>query len=188
MSKHPLHGDIYWADLEPVRGSEQKGQRPVFITSNNLMNEVSPVILVAPMTRKEKVLPPFEIPYKKEHLNLIDKNVTKLRSMGYKFDEQIEGAVILCQQSRSISKDRLIMKVGNFTVDTYAREVKDAMSFLYAINGCLNCHQPMRIDALRCRKCGTAHNKKCYSCQGVFNINYNFCPHCGKEVRKRWRT
>lgn len=39
MSKTPLRCEIFWANLEPVKGSEQGGFRPVLIISNNLMNE-----------------------------------------------------------------------------------------------------------------------------------------------------
>lgn len=67
------HGDVYWADLEPVKGSEQGGYRPFFIASNNIMNEVSPIVLIIPMTRTHKVIPPFIIPYKISDLNIIEE-------------------------------------------------------------------------------------------------------------------
>lgn len=44
MSEIPLRGHIFWANLEPVMGSEQGGTRPVLIISNNLMNENASVV------------------------------------------------------------------------------------------------------------------------------------------------
>ena len=41
-------GDIYFADLSPVVGSEQGGTRPVLVIQNNLGNHFSPTIIVAP--------------------------------------------------------------------------------------------------------------------------------------------
>ncbi len=39
-------GEIYWVDLEPVRGSEMKKVRPAVIVSNNLINEHASVIII----------------------------------------------------------------------------------------------------------------------------------------------
>jgi rRNA maturation endonuclease Nob1 len=148
------------------------------------MNKHSPVVLVVPMTTTKRISGPFEIPYKIEDLILIKKNIAKLKELGHSFDEESEGATLLCQQSRSISKERLIIKVGSFKLDTYAKKIKDAISFLYAIHGCIKCHEPMRKNSLKCRQCGTVHNEKCSDCRKVLNFNYRFCPYCGKEARK----
>ncbi|MBT1021577.1 type II toxin-antitoxin system PemK/MazF family toxin, partial [Enterococcus faecium] len=45
-------GDIYFADLSPVVGSEQGGTRPVLVIQNNLGNHFSPTIIVAAITAK----------------------------------------------------------------------------------------------------------------------------------------
>ena len=45
-------GDIYYADLRPVIGSEQGGIRPVLILQNNVGNRHSPTVIAAPITRK----------------------------------------------------------------------------------------------------------------------------------------
>ena len=47
-------GQIYLADLDPVVGSEQGGLRPVLIIQNNIGNEYSPTVIVAPITGKIK--------------------------------------------------------------------------------------------------------------------------------------
>ena len=48
----PLRGDIYWADLNPVRGREQAGLRPVLILSNNLFNSRSGTVIAMAITSK----------------------------------------------------------------------------------------------------------------------------------------
>jgi mRNA interferase MazF len=45
-----LRGDIYWADLDPVRGYEQAGRRPVLILSHELFNRSSETAIVAAVT------------------------------------------------------------------------------------------------------------------------------------------
>lgn len=45
-----LRGDIFWADLDPVRGQEQAGLRPVVIISNDIFNERSGTIIVMALT------------------------------------------------------------------------------------------------------------------------------------------
>src|SRR4051794_35097832 len=46
----PQRGEMYYADLEPVLGSEQGGHRPVLIIQNDVNNQYSPVVIVASMT------------------------------------------------------------------------------------------------------------------------------------------
>ena len=83
-------GDIYYADLNPVVGSEQGGTRPVLVISNDIGNRHSPTVIIAAITsrvRKKKKLP--------THLYL----------------GQIEGlpanSIILFEQLRTIDKSRL---------------------------------------------------------------------------------
>jgi mRNA interferase MazF len=45
-----LRGDIYWADLNPVTGSEQGGLRPVLILSHNVFNERSGTVIAVALT------------------------------------------------------------------------------------------------------------------------------------------
>ena len=45
-------GDVFYADLNPTIGSEQGGVRPVLIIQNNLGNQFSPTVLIAPITSK----------------------------------------------------------------------------------------------------------------------------------------
>lgn len=76
----PIRGDLYWANLEPVKGSEQGGSRPVLIMSNNIMNRTAPIIVAIPMTRAEEKISagPFNIPFKISTAEIIEENVKNL--------------------------------------------------------------------------------------------------------------
>lgn len=83
-------GDIYYAKLNPIIGSEQNGFRPVVVIQNNLANEYSPVVVVAPITSKVDSKPKL-----KSHV-LIEKdgNIT-------------HDSIILIEQVRVLDKTRL---------------------------------------------------------------------------------
>ena len=48
-----LRGDVRWADLNPVRGREQAGQRPVLVLSHDVFNERSGTVIAVAVTRRE---------------------------------------------------------------------------------------------------------------------------------------
>ena len=48
-----LRGEIRWADLEPARGREQAGQRPVLVLSDDVFNERSGTVIAVALTRRE---------------------------------------------------------------------------------------------------------------------------------------
>jgi len=54
-------GDIYYADLSPVVGSEQSGIRPILIIQNDIGNKFSPTIIGIPITSKVKANMPTHI-------------------------------------------------------------------------------------------------------------------------------
>jgi len=54
-------GDIYYADLSPVVGSEQSGIRPILIIQNDIGNKFSPTIIGVPITSKAKINMPTHI-------------------------------------------------------------------------------------------------------------------------------
>lgn len=87
-------GDIYYADLSPVVGSEQGGMRPVLIIQNNVGNHYSPTVIVAAITTKiQKGKMPTHVELSAEETGL-DKN-----------------SVVLLEQIRTIDKQRLKDKV-----------------------------------------------------------------------------
>jgi mRNA interferase MazF len=88
-------GDILYAILNPVIGSEQGGERPVVVIQNNLGNEYNPTIIVAPLTKKLKK--------KKLPMHIFIPKNSILR-----FDSQI-----LLEQTRTIDKSRIVNYLGS---------------------------------------------------------------------------
>lgn len=87
-------GDIYYADLTPVIGSEQGGIRPVLIIQNDIGNRHSPTVIAAAITsRKEKHPLPTHVPLKGMH--------------GLK-----QNSTILLEQIRTIDRSRLLEYIG----------------------------------------------------------------------------
>jgi mRNA interferase MazF len=99
-------GEIWYANLNPAKGSEQAGFRPVLILSGNLLNQHLPIVIVAPLTTRIKnykgnpVLQP-----KKEN--------------GLKSESEV-----LVFHIRSVSKDRLVEKAGNIEKNELAQAIK----------------------------------------------------------------
>ena len=89
-------GDIYYADLSPVVGSEQGGMRPVLIIQNNTGNKHSPTVIAAAITSQtgKARLP--------THIELIAQSVGLNRD-----------SVILLEQIRTIDKRRLREHMGH---------------------------------------------------------------------------
>ena len=88
-------GDIFYADLSPVVGSEQGGIRPVIIIQNNTGNKYSPTVICAAITSKiNKAKLPTHIELSANEYNL-EKD-----------------SVILLEQIRTIDKKRLRQKIG----------------------------------------------------------------------------
>ncbi len=88
-------GDIFYADLSPVVGSEQGGIRPVLIVQNDVGNRYSPTVIVAAITSKiNKAKMPTHI-----ELEGTRHGLTK-------------DSVILAEQVRTIDKKRLKEKIG----------------------------------------------------------------------------
>jgi mRNA interferase MazF len=89
-------GQIYYADLSPVIGSEQGGLRPVCIASNDKGNAASPVVIVAPITSatQKRRLPTQFIIRSGAPTNV------RVNSM------------VMCEQLRTIDKDRLKFYIG----------------------------------------------------------------------------
>lgn len=88
-------GDIYYADLSPVIGSEQGGVRPVLIVQNDIGNKYSPTVIAAAITsqiNKAKMPTHIEIDAKEYGLS--------------------KDSVILLEQIRTIDKKRLKEKIG----------------------------------------------------------------------------
>ena len=92
---YPKKGEIYLVNFDPTIGHEVKKKRPAVIISNNIHNQFSPLVTVAPLSSNINKVYPFEvyIPKKSAGLN--------------------ENSKIMIIQLRSIDKKRLINKIGN---------------------------------------------------------------------------
>lgn len=90
-------GDIFYADLSPVIGSEQGGVRPVVIIQNDVGNKYSPTIIIAAITSQQNKT---RLP---THVNVESKDVPLPKN-----------SVILLEQIRTIDKKRLREKIGHF--------------------------------------------------------------------------
>lgn len=108
-------GQVYYADLRPVVGSEQGGIRPCLIVQNDMGNTYSPTVIVATMTTQKKNVLPTHIAVSSEDY-CVDINTT-----------------ILLEQIRTIDKSRLQDFVGRLSENTM-RKVDEALHISLALN------------------------------------------------------
>ena len=109
-------GDIFYADLSPVIGSEQSGIRPILIVQNDIGNKYSPTIIAVAITSKVKNKMPTHIEIEGTKYGL-DKN-----------------SVILAEQIRTLDKSRLKEKVGRLDKETLDK-VKKAIEISCGLRG-----------------------------------------------------
>ena len=99
MIREVQKGDIYFANLDPVIGSEQKGDRPVVVIQNDIGNKYSPTTIIAPLTKviKKEKLPTHVFLNKNEFM---------------KYD-----SLVLLEQIRVIDKRRIISYLGRLNLE-----------------------------------------------------------------------
>ena len=109
-------GEIYYADLSPVVGSEQGGIRPVVIIQNDIGNRFSPTVIVAPITttRTGKAQLPT-------HVHLYEGST----NLAYH-------SVVLLEQVRTIDKTRLKHLVGTIDEETLD-EIDNALHISFGL-------------------------------------------------------
>jgi len=108
-------GDVFFADLSPVVGSEQGGTRPVLIIQNDIGNRFSPTVIVAAITaqiQKAKLPTHVEIEASKH---------------GFERD-----SVILLEQVRTIDKSRLTDKITHLD-EALMKEVERAIEISFGL-------------------------------------------------------
>ena len=104
MASELARGDVVWVRLDPVEGSEQGGRRPALVLSPGLINDHSPVVIVAAITsRKTERIHPFEALVRPPEGGLAE--VSK----------------VLLMQIRSVDKRRLAGVAGRLGDQTLAR-------------------------------------------------------------------
>lgn len=107
-------GDIFLANLEPIKGSEQGGIRPVLIIQNDISNKYSPVTIIAAITSKkfDKKFPTNVFLPKKD--SKLDKDST-----------------VLLNQIRTVDNSRIIRKINsldNIIMDEVDRAIKISLN------------------------------------------------------------
>ena len=109
-------GDIFYADLSPVVGSEQGGIRPVLVVQNDVGNKYSPTVIIAAITsqiNKAKLPTHIELPGDEYGLN--------------------KDSVILAEQVRTIDKRRLNERIGHLD-DIHMSNIDDALKISFGID------------------------------------------------------
>ena len=110
-------GEIYYADLSPVVGSEQGGVRPVLIVQNDVGNKFSPTVIAAAITsQKEKSKLPT-------HIDLPSGGCGLSRD-----------SVVLLEQIRTIDKRRLKERMGRLDDQSMSR-INQALSVSFGLPG-----------------------------------------------------
>ena len=110
-------GEVFYADLSPVVGSEQGGVRPVLIIQNEIGNRHSPTVIAAAITSQvNKAKMPT-------HISL------GARSFGLTKD-----SVVLMEQIRTLDKKRLREKMGTLDAD-HMRRIDQALAVSFGLGG-----------------------------------------------------
>jgi mRNA interferase MazF len=114
MNTSPARGDIWLADLNPIRGREQAGMRPCLVVSVNLFNQ-SPaeLVIVIPLTTRAKGI--------RTHVSLLPPEG------GVR-----EQSFIKCEDVRSISTERLASRWGSVAPATM-HQVEDCLRILMGL-------------------------------------------------------
>lgn len=102
-------GDVFYVNLDPTKGSEQVGTRPVLVIQNDVGNEYAPTVIVAPLTTK--AFPkkyPTNVP--------LSKGTDSLR----------EDSTVLLSQIRTIDKSRLERRLGHLPLE-WMRRIDEAI-------------------------------------------------------------
>ena len=110
-------GDIYYADLSPVVGSEQGGIRPVLIVQNNVGNRFSPTVIAAAITSQQsKANLPTHIPLHADSSGLA------------------KDSVVLLEQVRTIDKKTAQRKKWVLLMKNSMNEINNAISISFGLN------------------------------------------------------
>ena len=109
-------GDMFYADLSPVVGSEQGGIRPVLIIQNDMGNKHSPTVIAAAITSQ---LSKTKLP---THIE-INPEKTGLK----------EESVVLAEQIRTIDKSRLKEKIGHIDDEKIISKINNALGVSFGL-------------------------------------------------------
>ena len=109
-------GDMFYADLSPVVGSEQGGIRPVLIIQNDLGNKYSPTVIAAAITSQtSKTKLPTHIE--------IDSEACGLKN----------NSIVLAEQIRTIDKSRLKERIGHIDDEKIINKINNALGVSFGL-------------------------------------------------------
>lgn len=109
-------GDMFYADLSPVIGSEQGGVRPVLIIQNDTGNKYSPTVIAAAITSQTgKAKLPTHIEIEAENVGLKSNSV------------------VLAEQIRTIDKSRLKEKIGHIEDESVMGKINSALGVSFGL-------------------------------------------------------
>ena len=117
-------GDVFYADFDPIIGSEQGGIRPVLVVQNNVGNKYSPTVVVLPISSAKKTNMP-----------------THIRICGAKMLQK--NSVILAEQIRTIDRNRLRNYVGSVGF-----EIMDKVDKAVKISIGVDCNDQIRTSRI----------------------------------------
>lgn len=117
MERTIRRGDIFYAELNPVIGSEQGGTRPILVISNNIGNRHSPTVIIAPITSRTHTKAKLPTHTEAKGVDKLDKD-----------------SIILLEQIRTIDKQRLKLYMGMMPDSIMAR-VDKALAISISLRG-----------------------------------------------------
>lgn len=108
---------IYWAELNPTKGSEQSGTRPVLVISSNDVNDALPIITIMSITslKKGRKVYPIEV--------LLEAEDTGLS----------RDSIAMAHQIRAVSKERLGNRCGAIESETLKKSIRDAIRIYFEL-------------------------------------------------------
>ncbi len=110
--------NIFWADLNPTRGSEQAGKRPVLVISEEAVNQALPIVTVVCLTslKPERKVYPVETLLQPEDSGLEERSI------------------VMAHQIRALAKDRLAEKCGSIKKEEIRDRVRNIVRLYLDLN------------------------------------------------------
>ena len=184
MKKNTIRrGDLYYANLNPVVGSEQGDMRPVLVVQNNIGNEYSPTVVVTPLTSN------------------IRKSPLPTHVLIHRSCELDRDSIVLVEQIRTIDRSRLSNYIGRIS-DELQSDVDKALAICVGLEKrrppqgeipeitlCYRCERIFRNSGYLLAKRGWREVREiCDLCNtakgltfGIFNLDNDWRDRCGNE-------
>ena len=115
MTAYPKKGEIYLVNFDPTIGHETKKKRPAIIISNNIHNQFSPLVTIAPLSSNIKNVYPFEV--------FISRGLANLDA----------DSKIMIIQLRSVDKKRILKKTGSIVNQEINQKIDEIIAEHFAL-------------------------------------------------------